>query len=41
MIFYMEMNDVVYGLVIGNIINFLMFEVDYWVNIIVIEKFNL
>lgn len=37
---HMEMNDVVYGSVIGNTTNPLMLEVDHWVNTIVIEKFN-
>lgn len=37
----MEMNDVVYGSVIGNTTNPLMLEVDHWVyNTIVIEKFH-
>lgn len=36
----MELNDVVYGSVIGNTTNPLMLEVDHWVNTIVIEKFN-
>lgn len=36
----MELNDVVYGSVIGNTTNPLMLEVDHWVITIVIEKFN-